>query len=236
MEINEKLKELYNIKMELLKTPLLEYNKNSNNIEKATNPLLIQVNENWKLADFKIMIVGQETNGWCHECGNSQEFNPNINKSIEVYNNFYLKGNGYRSPFWNEFNRIRKNINPNKKVAFSWNNLIKIGKVGVGNSHKINQIKETYFNVLLEEIEILKPNCIIFFTGPNYNNFIEKYIGKNKTTPIVEFNSNELSIVEFENLNSLFCLKTYHPNYLYRSGLRLKVINKIIELINQKIE
>ena len=119
-----------------------------------------------------------------------------------------------------------------KKIEFCWNNVIKIGRVGVGNSPKINQIKEEFFNVLLNEIEILKPNIIILFTGPKYDCHVEKYIGKYKTIPISNFSINELSKVEFENLNLKLCLKTYHPNYLYRSGLRAKVINEIIKILN----
>lgn len=232
MSLNNKLKELYVSKMEDLKSPLLEYNSSHSDSEKATNPLLIKVNEGWENADFKIMIIGQETNGWCHECGENQDFTPNIEKSLEVYEKFYLKQNGYRSPFWNEFRRIKRSLSSDKKIEFCWNNVIKIGRVGIGNSPKINEIKEEYFNVLLKEIEILKPNIIILFTGPNYDNHVEKYIGKNKIIPISNFTINELSNVEFENLNLILCLKTYHPNYLYRSGLRAKVINEIITIIN----
>ncbi len=230
IEINNKLKELYSSKMVDLKSPLLEYNNNHK--DKATNPLLIKVNEEWEKADYKIMIIGQETNGWCHECGENQNFTPNIDKSLEVYGEFYLNKIGYKSPFWNEFRRIKRGLSSDKKIEFCWNNVIKIGRVGVGNSPKINKIKEEFFNVLLNEIEILKPNIIILFTGPKYDCHVEKYIGKNKTIPISNFSINELSKVEFENLNLKLCLKTYHPNYLYRSGLRAKVINEIIKILN----
>lgn len=233
MRTNDQLLELYNKKMPLLKKSLDEYNENTK--DKATNPLLIKVSEKWEDSDVKIMIIGQETYTWCGECGNEGIFSANIKESLNIYNRFFLNNYGYTSPFWNEFRRLSKSIKTNKKVDFSWNNVIKIGRIGAGNIPNINDIIYKDFNILIEEIKITKPNILIFFTGPSYNNHIKRFIGSFNVTPKENFKVNELSYLEFNNLEFDLCLRTYHPNYLYRSGKRERIINEIINEINNQI-
>ncbi len=56
--MNDELKDLYEKNWECL----LDYV--SKNKIKASNPLLIKVDKNYETASLKIMIAGQETNGW----------------------------------------------------------------------------------------------------------------------------------------------------------------------------
>ncbi|WP_288982859.1 hypothetical protein [uncultured Flavobacterium sp.] len=233
MNVNEQLDELYRLKMPFLVKSLSEYNEQNN--DKATNPLLIKVSEKWEKSEVKIMIIGQETFTWCVECGENGVFSGNIDLSINIYNNFFNNSFGYPSPFWNEFRRISKSIITSKSVDFSWNNIIKVGRIGSGNVPKINEIIFKDFNVLVEEINITKPNILIFFTGPNYNNHIKKFIGNFNVKPKDNFKINELSFLEFNELEFDLCIRTYHPNYLYRSGKREKIINGIINEINNKL-
>lgn len=233
MNINDKLIKLYQSKMPFLKKSLSKYNEQNN--DKATNPLLIKVSEKWETSDVKIMIIGQETYTWCIECGEDGVFSGNIDMSINVYNKFFYESFGYTSPFWNEFRRISKSISTAKSVDFSWNNVIKIGRIGAGNIPKINDIIFNDFNVLIEEIKIIKPNILIFFTGPRYNHHIKRFVGNFNVKTKENFKINELSFLEFDELEFDLCLRTYHPNYLYRSGKREKIINEIIKEINNNI-
>ena len=159
MRTNEQLLELYNKKMPLLKKSLDEYNENTK--DKATNPLLIKVSEKWEDSEVKIMIIGQETYTWCGECGNEGIFSANIKESLNIYNRFFLNNYGYTSPFWNEFRRLSKSIKTNKKVDFSWNNVIKIGRIGAGNIPNINDIIYKDFNA-----ECITNSCLKFPVTP----------------------------------------------------------------------
>lgn len=233
MNVNEKLEELYQFNMELLKADLFDYNLNNN--DKVTNPHLIKVSDKWENAQVKIMIVGQETYTWCGECGNGGEFSSNIEMSLKVYERFFLKEKGYSSPFWNEFRRIMNTVKSSKSIDYCWNNIIKIGRLGSGNIPEVNDIIKDKFDVVLEEIKITKPNIILFFTGPRYDNHIKRFIGNFKHENVEGFKQNELSSLKFENINLDLCLKTYHPNYLYRSGKKERVMNEIISMISSKV-
>jgi len=230
--MNEKLKELYIDRFELLTPELEEYNSTVDSEKKATNPFLIRVPSNYERYQNKIMIFGQETNSWGKECGNNAVFSNNIEKSLDIYEKFYLNGgiNSYRGPFWSEFKRIKKEIEKLGNSVFVWNNINKIGITGKGNLGAINEIQFNRFQVVNDEIELLKPNIIVFLTGPNYDFFIEKNIGSFKQTKI----SDSLYSLEFKSkYSNIKFFKTYHPNGLYHLKKNKIVIPNLIKEIKQ---
>lgn len=221
---------IYRQKFKVLDEHLKEYNSKSTE-NKATNPFLISIPADYDSYKNRIMIFGQETNGWCMECGNNSEYSNSIDKSIETYREFYLDGRVYRSssPFWNEFKRVRHEVLKEKNALILWNNVNKIGRIGVGNVQEINNIQFNYFKVIKEEIRAFKPNIMIFLTGPNYDFFIKNNIG--------EFNQKEIydSIWEIsfndEFLKPIKTFKTYHPRSLYSQRKNRTVMPNLINEI-----
>ena len=124
----DELISLYRQRFKILDEYLKEYNLNSLTDRKATNPFLITIPDNHESYKNRIMIFGQETNGWCNQCGNNSEYSNSIDKSIEIYSQFYIEGgiDSYSGPFWNEFKRIRNAIVNEKNALFLWNNINKI--------------------------------------------------------------------------------------------------------------
>lgn len=226
--MNNQLTKIYETEFEKLSSKLMEYNENVGDTQKATNPFLLKVPENYTDFSNKIMIFGQETNSWCGECGDKSAFSNKIEKSIQIYQQFYLDGgiNRYRGAFWNEFKRIKKQVSESNNAVIIWNNINKIGRIGKGNVHSINEIQFEYFNVIRDEIRLLKPNIIIFLTGHHYDFFIKHNLGKFKQKEIKE-NLYELNFVdEFENIK---CFKTFHPGTLYRNKINRIVIHELID-------
>lgn len=178
------------------------------------------------------MIFGQETNFWCGECGNQGEYSRSLEKSIEIYTTFYMKGgiNNYRGPFWNEYKRIRNEVQKNYSSYFIWNNINKIGCMGKGNVPAIDELQFTYFDVVKDEIRILKPTTIIFLTGNSYNHFIKNNIGEFDEEDINDCITEIKFKNEFQNIKGY---KTFHPNALYRKSKNKIVIPKIIDLIKK---
>jgi hypothetical protein len=208
-----------------------ETNKNLRN--RATNPLMLKCPSGWEEADQRIMIFGQETNYWANECGNKAVFSGKIERTIKVYDDFYLSNKMYNSPFWNEFRRIKKESGKVRKVSVAWNNIVKIGKLGTGNVPAINKITKNHFNVIAKEIEILKPDVLVFFTGPVYDSFIEDYLGKFDKKPIEGFETKQLCEIEFKTDHGIRkALRTYHPFYLYRNKIRKEFIEAVIKNLN----
>ena len=236
MDTNSKLLALYKSKFDELSPRISVYNenlclKNEEDKNQATNPLMLMIDEDWEKADLKVMIFGQENNFWGGECGNGGAFGGKINEVIEIYNKFYLKDTMYSCPFWNEFRRIRSEISTNdKKVAVLWNNIVKIGRLGPGFNLEIHQITKQYFNVIQDEIKILQPDLLIFFTGPKYNERIQEALGEFSNIEIDGFSARQMCNIEFKEFPGIKkSIRTYHPGYLYRNkNRRLKFINKIL--------
>lgn len=222
--INKKLLDLYESNYPLLSEKLVEKNinlsKENQKPERGTNPLLLKIDKNYIEADIKIMIFGQETNVWLGE-KNEGAFLGEIKPVIDIYQGFYLNNYCYKygGQFWNGIKKFKELLQkefPNKKISFVWNNVVKIGKIGKGFPHKINHITNNTFNIATKEISIVKPDYLVFFSGPNYDNEIKKQFGEIKKQSVSEYNARQLCVIENENIP--FSLRTYHPNYLCRQG------------------
>ena len=231
--MNKELKKLYASKWEILSK---ELNKvlNDNTIPiKPTNPLLIKLHneEEYKNADFRIMFVGQETNDW------DSVFHANLDIVLNVYQDFTSgRRFAHKGHFKNHINRFLNLIEqkyPNKKTEWVWNNIVKIGRAeekGYPPNEIIN-IEREYFNIFKEELRILKPNIIIFFTG-SYDFEIDIKLNNPCRTNIPEFNNSELQLIHIEGIP--FAFRTYHPkkiNFLGKKNYD-KIYNTIIDSIN----
>lgn len=234
--MNQELVELYETHFKNLVKPLTKHNsemKNDDNLNDcATNPFLIKTSDDYNQSKNRIMIFGQETNCWGSELGNDSVFANDIQKSIEIYDEFFYKGgiNSYGGPFWSEFKRIKREIENEFEASFIWNNINKIGRIGKGNYHLINDIQFQYFKVVKQEILLTKPNILILFTGFNYDEFIEQQIGAFKRVKITE----NVCFLKFENdLKDLIVINTFHPNALYMKSINREVIPTIIDEIKK---
>src|SRR5690554_3843762 len=238
----DELLEIYKEKFRILDPVLKEYNEKQKSIGlKATNPFCIKLPDNFKSFKNRIMVFGQETNTWCNECGDLSKNNQvrsiysnSLEKSLQIYDGFFFGGGRqkYGGPFWNEFNRIIKNVSNESDAVFSWNNIVKIGRIGKGNLDKINNINRDYFQVIKSEINIFSPSMLVFFTGPNYDRFIKEYIGEFEQKELIS-NVWEIHFKD-EKYKDLKVIKTYHPNHLYfnKKIKQREVIKKIISEIN----
>ena len=199
----------------------------------ATHPLLIKTDDEYAKADLKVMFFGQETNEWN---GVFEEY-ADLESVLAVYEDFYLKRGyeQYGKPFWN-FIRNLKSTQSTKKIGYIWNNVLKIGKSESGTPQQglINYTID-YFNVIPQEIEILKPNVLLFLSGHTYDDHIRKTIGNFSIVPIDGFSTNELCILKFDNITVDLAIRTYHPGYLQRLGeRRMNITETIVNLIEKQ--
>lgn len=187
---------------------------------KPTNPLLLYIDdeENYETADIRLMIFGQETNGWYDEQGVS------IIEVQNLYDKFFNKGEcwSYGGQFWNGIKRFVTSLQkkyPDKRIRVIWNNIVKIGKEGAKGMppNYIYDIEKEFFKVIPKEIEILKPNIVVFFTGPKYDQIIEHNFGILKYEALPNSTERQLSRVRLKNVE--FAYRTYHPNYLWRNDI-----------------
>lgn len=218
---NQKLLELYKNNWDITSEKLNSLIINSEYKTKPTNPLLLVVSdeEKFNTADIRIIIYGQETNNW------GGDFENNIDEIKCIYNDFFNTKYcfKYGGQFWNGIKLLVKKIHekyPNKSVEFLWNNVVKIGRSGKKNMPPkyIYKIEKEHFNVLNKEIEIIKPNLLIFLSGPNYDYIINNQIkGFNNKQRMEGFTKREL--LKFMVDEKIPAYRTYHPNYLWRNNI-----------------
>lgn len=198
------------------------------------NPLLISDLSVKKFSDgdLKIMVFGQETNGWY----NDTELKTNLLQ--KAYDDFYTSDYcySYGGQFWNGINRLKVSMEkefPTKKITFIWNNIIKAGDQDKGRpSNEILEIERKHFNIIQNEIDIINPNIIIFFTGPNYDDVLKKVfpdIVINKTS---DFTERQLAKIIISH--PCIAYRTYHPNYLWRNKIN-EYFNTIITDIKKNL-
>lgn len=102
--------------------------------------------EEYRQSPFKLVVVGQETNGWYRDYMTSEG---EISKAIGVYRDFEL-GAGYNSTLLRYANNFNQALNGRGRLNYVWLNVNKFGKdSGVGKPDQAVLDDEVrYFNVL----------------------------------------------------------------------------------------
>lgn len=188
----------------------------------------------WTGADLKVMVFGQEALNWpipVLEDGSQVQ----SDDFVELYQRFYsdnYKGLCFLTDsdnhlaknkfFSTGFNGIMSGIKDfvldgqysDKKVAYLWNNISKLSVGGrTGVSSEIHELEQKYFHVIPQEIEITKPDVLIFLTGPGQNSYYsyiqENFNVKGSPMPLVGYNVDAVSKLDIEGINLAY--KTYHP-------------------------
>ncbi len=196
-------------------------------------PLLIDIGrweedgqkEDWYTkADLKVMLFGSETNQWkgAEDDGEPQVFQPDI-ASVEsgmgTYENFYKTyyNDGefnYRSKFHpgiSVFTKLLNESNPDKKISYIWNNLYKLGKAKETGKipASLKHVENTHFEVIREEIRILKPDIIVIFSL-NEEARISEILGNITLEELLPNKLNKATKIN-NSLDSLLVYRTEHP-------------------------
>jgi hypothetical protein len=196
-----------------------------------TNPLLLRIDkeDEWLSADLRIMIFGQETNDWEKQPDKSMEH------LYGVYDRFFNKGEcwSYGGAFWrgvSRFTDILAKKFPDRQTRYVWNNIVKVGKCEEKGRPPINiqEAEDEYFHVIPDEVKILKPNIILFLTGPKYDDAIRKNFGELEYAGIPPYTERQLAKISIPETD--FAGRTYHPNYLWRNDINAyfnAIVNEI---------
>jgi len=224
--MNNQLFELYSSKWDKLCTAMLPIIEKEN--IKPTNPLLLYINgkeegiEDYNEADIRVMVFGQETNKWHNELLRSGAF-ADIQKLIDEYDYAFNTDDMFclNTPFWKDFKKFRILLGekyPIKTIRYVWNNIVKIGRVDIKGCPPdyIYDVERKYFSVIKEEINIIKPNVILFLTGPNYDNKISNVFGQVTYSAFSPLSERELAKISIPGVDVAF--RTYHPNYFFRNN------------------
>lgn len=207
--------------------------------EKYSNisyPFFLGVSEKYIQAQNRIMIVGQETNGWSTykpdwSIEDSQKWAIDyLDYQLHYSNDPALKeqfGRRNSSPFWGFFKQFSKD-----DIVPCWNNVDKAQRNIDGNTKSLTEAMEGELNCTLpdsnktlfqKEVEIARPTLIVFITGPDYTKTMEMAL--NLKTGSLEKSKPSLQngcvdITEIAGL-SIPTFWTYHPAYIHRKSTPL---------------
>ncbi|MBK7852140.1 MAG: hypothetical protein IPJ66_13705 [Bacteroidetes bacterium] len=228
-EINDRLQKLYETNKSNF-NKIIQENTNSDSL--LAGPLLMKCDDSYmnNFTKFKILFIGQEA-GW--EISKETMIENLLNK-YSSYLDEKVNKIGGSSPFWQYALKINKILNPGNanKKCFLWTNLCKFSDDSkpLSESDYLKEIE--HIKILLDEIKIIQPDLIIFFTGPNYDSKIRDQFGQKVifTQILDDVAERELAYVQHESLYpSRIVIRTYHPGYLKRSS-KFQYLDFITEL------
>ena len=132
---------------------------------------------------------------------------------------------------------------PGKRVSMIWNEISKLSartaKGGGAVSVEAHGIEKNFFHVIPDEVEILKPDILIFFIGPGmennkyYNYILENFKLNGKPNPLPNLPTGE-DVIKLPIEGVKFAYKTYHPGYAPKEAntFHWKLYDAILKDIN----
>lgn len=230
--MNAALKNLYNSRWSDLNAALQHITQDESREIKPANPLLLYIDneDEYMKADIRLVIYGQETNSWY------EKENASVEDLQNLYHGFFNDGDcwKYGKQFWNGVRRFLSSLQnkfPGKKIRLTWNNIVKIGRHGDKGLPPayIYEIEREHFHIIPQELKILHPSVVVFFTGPDYDRVIKDNFGELQNSALPNSTQRQLSRIMLPGVQ--FAYRTYHPNYLWRNDID-DYFNTIIEDIN----
>jgi len=185
-------------------------------------PTVMDISDAYFNSPKRLMIIGQQTYGW----GTGT-----LDFMLKDYRDFNF-GENYRStPFWNVTSKVAKILGVDR-YAIAWTNLVKCDYKKDRPPKNIESEIQEAFPVLADEISILAPDIIIFFTGPRYDDRLEKSLPGSTFEKVRNYDPRQLAKISNPNLPAK-SIRAYHPNYLQRSGKENDFLRYIKRMFNK---
>ena len=182
-----------------------------------------------------MLIVGQETRRWMYNPSEVGELDDPIENFWEFSQAKHGVGamwNLYRwyalgrvhprlnSPFWRGFRAIDSAINGTQDGAL-WTNVFKVNVNGSVMQNckaaEVAALQRAQKGLLTEEIAILNPDIVVFFSGPRYDSAIRSEFPDMEISALSRrVPASAVGVVRAAGL-PVRTVRTYHPEYLQRS-------------------
>ena len=190
----------------------------------VSSPLLINPCEEYFKQKVKLMIVGQQTHGWAP--GKIE-----ISDLMDEYKRFYCSLENKKSPFWRAVRELEQEICSSTYCSI-WTNVNRIDVKGDEPCGAVANLIKNFDFILKKEIEILKPNVILFLFGEKFDDRILRLYSGLKVESVNEKIETNL-LAKFNAKGLPCCLRTYHPKFLNMQGKEVydKVLSEIVQII-----
>lgn len=210
-DLKEQLRNLYQTKVKDFKNIKDVFPEDD-----LAGPFLISPNELYLKQSKRLMIVGQQTNGWSY-------FIEDVDKQMKTYEEFNLGIDYYSSPFWNITRKVERALG-NDEYSCVWTNLFKFD-LDANRPYGAYDFEVSKLDsIFIKEIEILQPDICIFFTGPSFDHKIEELFKGINFEKVGEWEERQLCKLKHKNLPVL-TYRTHHPKSLRLRYLEEDFIN-----------
>lgn len=221
-DMNVRLREVYEPAFEFIQQELPHTPDQS-------RPLFLYVFPEYHDAAVKLLVVGQETNGWGN--GKDEPDYDSVEKLVGLYAGFNLGAKVGWTPFWKAAHKLHGAINPDgSERGFLWSNLVKID---VGRRRPPEEVERilSRLDLLPEEIRITRPDAVVFFTG-RYDERLRATFPGVALTPVPVPSARRPETVMRLAHRDLppRAFRTYHPRYL-RMSRQWGVLDDLAALI-----
>lgn len=210
-----------------------------------SNPFLVKCLPSYRKAKKKVLFIGQETNGWEFFQETLQLFNGGRDDRVKddiieylqwMYEDFRFQQQWNYTPYWQGLRAIYQAIvNNDMEDGFLNTQLVRFDLNQKRPTQAIEDLMQKEYNVLPMEIAALKPDIVIFLTGPYYDDRIKSTFTDSlvrgdqlKFHPVDGLSENQLSRLSHPSLPQ-HTYRTYHPGYSLR--YKQEIFIPIIEAI-----
>ncbi|MDY3940008.1 MAG: OmpA family protein [Spirochaetia bacterium] len=140
-------------------------------LSEVNGPLLLHFDEpKYQQTEFKIMFIGIQ-NRIPHTYIEYRQQKDGILNLFDECKKFNFPK---KDPFGLFAKKLTADLNHHSEKKFLWNSLFKFADY----HSNVIESENTNFNLLLQEIEICKPNAVIFMTGKKYDKCIKAKLGE----------------------------------------------------------
>jgi hypothetical protein len=191
-------------------------------------PLLVNPPANYLSQRTKLLIVGQETRGWYDDILAGATGTCVIDVLMNIYKHRFRLGvgKGLRSAFWDFVRELETGL-AIAPGAVVWSNVNKVDQKGRRPSRKIRRDIRRLFPVLSGEVDLAKPDLVVFLTGRGYDQYLQSCF-PGSTFREVDGYGSLLATLSGPDL-PFRAFRTYHPRYLRRRGYWPKVMEYLRE-------
>jgi hypothetical protein len=203
-----------------------------------STPLLLHATDEYCAADLRVIVYGQETQGWGWttwlERNHPARVEPWSYQDQEKLADFVAKDDAidallwrYRqwafargpqpanSPFWQAFHQMRA-----WAPGILWDNLVRCDynhstPLDASTAERTRML-EIQRSLVLDELTALQPHVCIFLTGPDYDFVLDRTFGPVRYEPAAGAPVREFALLSAPSLPAL-SFRTYHPNFLRKS-------------------
>ncbi|HWI50619.1 MAG TPA: hypothetical protein VNT01_00580 [Symbiobacteriaceae bacterium] len=181
--------------------------------ERVSNPLLVEAQPGYGAVQTRLMVVGQQTFGWEGALGQGVGDDP-VGRLMQAYRDYRVGANWRSTPFWQAAYELYGLLNPaGPDEGFIWSNLIKVDQGGYRPEPEVEVAARRLFGVLPDEVAILEPDVVAFFTGPGYDRVLRRLFPGVVLFPCEGYDVEDLARVVHPLLPAR-TYRTHHPRTL----------------------